>query len=770
MTKFKRTLIGTMSALLIISLMPVYALQANAAEPYISDHRNNISMELDEDGVLTISGRGEIEYKALWWNDKVTKIVIEDGVTGIGRSAFCKFSSLETVEIPNSVTYIDNYAFWICESLTSVTMSDSVTRIEREAFWNCTSLASIEIPNSVTSIGAGAFCGCASLTSIVIPDSVTSIGEGAFLGCSSLASIEIPDTVTEIGNAAFGQCTGLRSVTLSGCPTFDIWDIFTGCTSVEEINVPENDTVYSSADGVLFNKDKTELVYCPYAKQGEYIIPQTVEVIRDRAFENCSSLVSVSFPDSLKELSADAFFGCTAMTAINVCENNSVFSSVDGVLYNKDKTAIIRCPEAKAGEYTIPDSVKSISEKAFRRCTLLTAVYMQEGINTIGSDAFRGCSSIESVKIPDSVTDIGSGAFAGCSSLVSVSFPNNYKIHSIEDHILSDCTSLESVSVPYPVEKIGSCAFSGCASLKSVFIPKSVWKIADNAFSGCPSLADIAVEEGNTNYSAEDGALYSWNKKSIIFCCKDTEECTIPEGVENIDSNAFAGCSKLRVLNVPSSVTDIENGAFIDCTALETVNISRDNKVYENRNGIYVYKRSSSELIFCSRAAKGYCVISRGTQNICSGAFAGCDQITTIAFAGDINNIFPSAFLRCSSLGTVIMQKGTRVIASNAFGGCPLTDLYYTGSRSDWDKISCRSNSIPSSVKLHFDSEVVLREKGDIDGDGIVTLRDSCLMKRIILAVLEPGADDKYAADMNGDGAVNTLDAFLLKRMLIMGK
>ena len=223
----------------------------------------------------------------------------------------------------------------------------------------------------VTNIGSGAFYGCDDLTSVTIPNSVLNIGDSAFLYCSSLTSVIIPDSVTIIGE-----------------------DAFFGCGSLTAINVYSGNQSYSSDDGVLFNKNKTELICCPGGKSDEYVIPDSVRSIGDYAFANCRSLISVTIGDSVLNIGDKAFPGCISLTEINVDSGNQNYSSDDGVFFNKNKTELICCPGGKSGEYVIPNSVLNI-----------------------GDYAFAYCSSLTSVTIPDSVTSIGEGAFSDCDYL-----------------------------------------------------------------------------------------------------------------------------------------------------------------------------------------------------------------------------------------------------------------------------------------------------------------------------------------------------------------
>ena len=180
---------------------------------------DNLQWKLTDEGVLTITGTGEMQdwnrsKPSPWHADKsVKQVIIGNGVTTIGSSAFSDCDSLTSVTIPNSVTTIGSGAFELCFSLTSVTIPNSVTTIGSSAFAGCSSLTSVTIGNSVTTIGHGAFYGCSSLTSVTIGNSVTEIGYYAFSGCSSLTSVTIPNSVTIIGYYAFSGCKNVKQIT-----------------------------------------------------------------------------------------------------------------------------------------------------------------------------------------------------------------------------------------------------------------------------------------------------------------------------------------------------------------------------------------------------------------------------------------------------------------------------------------------------------------------------------------------------------------------------
>ena len=390
----KRLLSFVLAVLMIASLLPATALAADIADSGTCGAEgdgSNLTWTLDSDGVLTISGSGDMyDYgygsSDAPWHGRVKSAVIAEGVTSIGGCAFYDCRSLTSVTIPDSVTRIGSFAFDNCRSLTSVTIPNGVTSIGTAAFDYCTSLISVTIPDSVTSIGDGAFSNCKSLTSVAIPDSVTSIGDSAFSYCTSLTSVTIPDSVTSIGYNAFGSCESLTSVTIPDSVT-SIGDFaFSYCESLTSVTIPDS-----------------------------------VTLIDNYAFYYCTSLTSVTIPDSVTSIGDGAFASCTSLTGIWVAEGSSHYASdAFGVLFNKDKTTLVQCPGAFSGSYAIPDSVTSIGKRAFSECTSLTSVTIPDSVTSIGKQAFDYCTSLTSVTIPDSVTSIDWDAFYYCTSLTDV--------------------------------------------------------------------------------------------------------------------------------------------------------------------------------------------------------------------------------------------------------------------------------------------------------------------------------------------------------------
>ena len=262
-------------------------------------------------------------------------------------------------------------------------------------------------------------------------------------------------------------------------------------------------------------------------------IPNSVTSIGNWAFYQCMGLTSVTIPNSVTSVGVHAFGGCSGLTSIKVESGNTIYDSrnnCNAIIETASNTLVAGCKNT-----VIPNSVTSIGDSAFMDCSGLTSVTIPNSVTSIGYEAFYYCSGLTSVTIGNSVTYIGDGAFSNCHSLTSVTIPNS--VTSIGDYAFSHCTGLTSVTIPNSVTSIGVHAFGGCSGLTSVTIPNSVTSIGDYAFSNCHSLTSV----------------------------------TIPNSVTSIGEYAFYDCSGLTSVTIPNSVTSIGNSAFAYCSNLKSV-------------------------------------------------------------------------------------------------------------------------------------------------------------------------------------------------------
>ncbi len=408
------------------------------------------------------------------------------------------------------------------------------------------------VPAGVTTIGPNAFGNCSKLTGIVLPEGLQEIGQNAFR-LTNIASMTIPSSVITIYNDVFSGNTSLTSLTFNDATdwysTNDQQALRTrsGGTSASLGDADANATAFKSNSDYYYKAvapsqnvaafvqkvaaltgDSTvklegqikqtdlaaiykaineasykvkldmsgaaglsslpEQAFGGCAKLQEVILPEGVTSIGNFAFSGCEALENVSLSASVTSI-GNFVFDSPNLLSVNVDQGNAVYSSVDGVLFSKDKKTLIVCPKRKSGAYAIPSGVKVIGKSAFAGCSNLTGVTIPDGVEKIGEGAFTN-SGITSLELPDSVTVMENNALINCSSLTSLKLSAN--LTKIGDYALSGI-GVESLALPASVTSIGSQAFQSCGSLKSLVIPASVTSIGCYAFNYC-SAALTSVE------------------------------------------------------------------------------------------------------------------------------------------------------------------------------------------------------------------------------------------------------------------------------------
>ena len=424
---------------------------------------------------------------------------------------------------------------------------------------------------SVTSIGSYAFSGCASLTAVTIPASVTNIGSRAFTRCPRLTAVTIPEGVATIGSYAFERCSSLTAVTIpASAINIGVW-VFDYCSALTAIHVAEDNTAYSSEDGVLFNKDKTKLVCYPIGKpETTYTVPATVTTFTTSAFENCTALAQINLPNSLTDMASRTFYGCTSLT-----------------------------------EVTLPDGVTQLMGFNFYGCSALEKVTLPEGITYIGSGAFKNCSALTELTVwairppgvsNDAFTGVGSSLVVkvpaeGLSAYQAADIWQNFElqgngqapffVENLKYRVTSQTENTVEVmgyqtaptdaltipatvtynEVTYTVTGIKEQVFANCSALTSVSLPDGLTSIGNSAFSNCTSLTGITIP--NTVTSIGEAA----------FRYSGLRTASIGSGVTTIGNNTFANCTSLTGITLPDGLTTIGNEAFFNCTSLTGITI-----------------------------------------------------------------------------------------------------------------------------------------------------------------------------------------------------
>jgi len=497
--------------------------------------------------------------------------------------------------VPDFVTSIADNAFVGCSGLTEITIADSVTSIGATAFSGCENLTKVTLPKKLKYIGEYAFFDCKSLTSITIPEGLTSVPDGVFSDCKSLVSVNISNSVTEIGDYVFNYCESLVSINIPSEVSSIGYGAFNGCSNLESINVSKENDYYMSNDGVVFGEtdEGSSLIVYPNGKRDVmYSVPEGIECMVDDAFGEPKYLTSLNIPSSLEYISDYYFTGCKNLEAINVSENNSVYSSVDGVLFNADKTEIIKCPNGKTGAFTIPLSVKSIAFNAFNSYnSKLSAVNVAANHRYFSAIAgvlynkdktellFYPSGRVGALTLPNSVESIEYWTLSGCKGLTEINVSATHKSYTSIDGVLYSKDKTELLFCPGG--KVGTLT-----------LPDSVPVIGYYGIDDCENLTAIDVSANHKNYTSVDGVLYSKDKTELNVCPSGkTGEFIIPNNVTAICDYAFDGCSSLTSVIIPNSVKFIGEGAFWDCHSLTSI------------------------------------IIPDTVETICVGAFVGCEDL-----------------------------------------------------------------------------------------------------------------------------------------------
>ena len=466
------------------------------------------SLDLDTN-VLTISGTGAMTdyanqnaspFYAL--RNNIFGIVIEEGVTSIGSFAFSNLQKFNSISLPSTLTEIHASAFYCAKGLTSCDIPDSVTLIGNKAFEGCNAMATVDLPASLVTIGERAFASCFVLQDVTLPAGLASIGAYAFSNCRAFTAVVIPESVTALPDQCFDNCWNVTSFT----------------------------------------------------------IPESVTALGQCVLSN-SSITEIYIPASVTSMLFDSFgWGENNMTDFIVDEANPNYCDMDGVLYTKDKTVLMRCPMAKAGDFNIDPACKAVGPSALDGCFNITAINIPEGVETISAGAFSS-TGISSIVIPSTVTSF-SAPLGFCENLVTVEIYGD--LDELGSGALRGLTSLETVILGPNVRGYGYGCFAECPVLRSVTVIEGLTTIDESCFDSCYSLVDFTIPDTVTHIGP-----------TAFFKCQSLQGLYIPEGVTYLGMRAFA-YTPITEATIPEAITEIPSGLFQCCYELTTVTVLGD--------------------------------------------------------------------------------------------------------------------------------------------------------------------------------------------------
>ena len=651
---------------------------------------DGVHYSITNDGTMTLTGNGKVynrghSYDVIPYCDAyaffVDKIVI-DGHIEIGAYAFDRFFRLKEISIPEGTETIGENAFFECKSLVSIDIPDSVKRIDNSAFlysgiyndknnWEngllyygdallagdadlvpqdvvikdgpriiaddvfdaCTQITRVEIPDSVKCIEYNPFYRCESLKNVkatveilrkgIMRNSIEEIeitgGEissQTFSGLTNLRTVKINDGITEIGYSAFYNCTALTSVSLPDSLTMIAAFAFEGCSSLTSISLPDSITeIYSGAF------DGTAITSIRFPAGMEYV----------DHIGNCASLETIELPENLSEnfKGGDFVANCPNLKEIKISSSNKNFSTVDGVLFNKEKTVLIKCPEGKTGSYIIPDSVTTIGESAFKDCTNLTSITIPESVTAICDSAFEDCTGLSSIPVSGNIEKIGSDVFYNSGFYNNEGNWENGVFYYGSFLIKAKYSISGECKVKDGTKVILAHSFDGCSALTSLVVPESVTAIERYAFYDCENLLNVKILEGLTEIG-----------KSAFSGCKSLAAVSIPKSVTKIGFEAFYNTA----LSNNESNWDGDVLYIGDCLVDAKVNVSGEIEIKQGT-------RLIAEMAFGRYFGDGdmydmlkTVTVPTGVKIICDGAFGGCDHMEKIVIPSSVTQMGKDVF------------------------------------------------------------------------------------------------------------------------------
>lgn len=694
------------------------------------------SMYASKNGMVTNAAGDTLIYCP---SGRTGYVRIPAGIATIAAGSFMQHYSITEVYVSYSVATIENNAFKLCTNLQTLTFEGSPSAvgmtIGKQAFMRCYALKNVifEKESAVTEIGEEAFSSCNVLGDLTLPATLTKIGSLAFKDCLSIRKVVIAEgnKNTEVAMDAFEGCVRLLTITIpSTMETLPI-EAIAACPSVRSINIAENNPYFSSDGLVIYNTNKTELIF--YSKtntpeNGEYTPIDSVVKIRGGAFRNNDRIKVLNIGKNVEEIGDYAFAGMSALTTVNFEDSTSALTLGKGVLQGTGslgnivlpsrireiseemfrnsaiavvtigssvtvigKNAFTGCtglreiifaegcnietiPESAfenvaAGTITIPKSVKVIESRAFANVSASEIIF-EEGsvLTTIGEGAFTG-SSLVSISLPSSVTTLGKGVFKGAKKLTSVSIDGTALVN-IPDETFSDCTKLKSFNVPNTINDIGYRAFYCCKGLASVTYEvggEGALTIGENAFHLCSKLTTLALPSRTESIGVS--AYYAVKATEATFTDSEIGGTDATSGLKHIGSRAFE-LSSLKTIELPEGLLTIGSYAFSQCKSLTSAVIPSTVTNLDQKDS------SGAQILGVGRFAFNSTTLTDITFRPMSGekpeGYLGVTLCDTFSSCKKLTNIVLPA-----NMVTALDYKNNVIpaISADAMDGCPLSQI-----------------------------------------------------------------------------------------------
>lgn len=557
------------------------------------------------------------------------------------------------------VTQIKAYGFDGAK-IRSVVFPDGLEMIDSYAFRNCSLLTELCIPESVEFIYKNAFSGCSGLKSLVVPflgmeaEDAKNSFLGYWFGATSgwENSGNVPSSLQEV------RLTGgsfLADYAFSSCKLSDLWlpaSIKTIGNSALNIPIVGYNLHYAGDAAAwcgikLGDTHGRRNLYFQDVAVENLVLSDGITEIPAYAFNWCMNLKSVSMPSSLKFIGNAAFEYCENLTDITFSEN---LESIGAYAFS----------ETSVKEVHLPDSLVSTGIDVFSNCKSMSVLSIGSSLTKINSGAFEGSIALKEVVIPDQVQLIGINAFYG-SGISKLTLGDQLK--TIGTSAFDGCVDLEGeLVIPDSVQSISNNAFSRCRKLTSLVIGSGVKNIEKTAFHHCEGLESISVKDGNTFYAGEGNCLVHLETGLLLQGCNQS---VIPDGVKEINKEAFYKCFKITQLIIPASVIKIGNDAFFNCSGLQSIVVEEGNTVYRSETNCLIERSTEKIILGCNKS-----VIPNGVKAIGDRAFWGCSGLTEVVFPASLVSVGDNAFYNCSGLRELTIPSTLGYIGSYAFRGC----------------------------------------------------------------------------------------------------